>query len=121
MVTRIEEDIFKKVMSETISFETGQRAMRDPDAWKLSPKGRTSESSRRTDFVKTPRAIISYCWYVHRNEAGYFIGFQAKWKNGKVISRDQLIARKSKKRLALHQKKKAAALAAKYAKAMDHV
>lgn len=66
-------------------------------------------------YVETAQLKVAYCWSTRRNKAGYFLGWrqvERKSKPGHVV-RDQLIARKGKKRLKERQIKLTAALKAK--------
>lgn len=67
---------------------------------------------RWTGYIETPQMKVAYCWSTKRNKAGYFLGWrqiERKARPGHVV-RDQLIARKSKKRLSIRQEKLGAKL-----------
>lgn len=66
-----------------------------------------------TGYVKTPKMEVAYCWTTRRNQAGYFLGWRQIRRKSGLIERDQLVARKSRKRLAALQYKRSHALAAK--------
>ncbi len=61
-------------------------------------------------YIETDKMQVAYCWTTRRNVAGYFLGWrQIKRKSGR-IERDQFVSRKSKKRLAALQTRRADAL-----------
>lgn len=61
-------------------------------------------------YIETDKMEVAYCWTTRRNVAGYFLGWrQIKRKSGR-IERDQFVSRKSKKRLAALQTRRADAL-----------
>lgn len=67
--------------------------------------------------VRTAQMKVAYCWSTRRNKAGYFIGWREVERHARkgYIVRDQLIARKSKKRLKDRQMRMRAALVEKTA------
>lgn len=63
---------------------------------------------RWAGVVKTKQMRVAYCWSTRRNKAGYFLGWRQVERNaieGHIV-RDQLVARKSKKRLKVLQTKR---------------
>ncbi len=65
--------------------------------------------------VETAQLKVAYCWSTKRNKAGYFIGWREVVRKSKPleVKRDQLIARKSKKRLEIRQRRLAEELRSK--------
>ena len=117
--------------------ELGQRFMeaeeaaakRDPAKYRLSTVMERGKplSYRHWGAVKDKRGRrISYCWSVHRNVAGFFLGWREietpikrkrPAKVGELVAttkRDQFTARRVKKRLEELQKRRTEALRAKY-------
>lgn len=115
MATRLEQRIFRDILAEDIPFEEGQKALRDPEAWKTQMRGFKNENRYRTDFVQTPRTTVYWVWSLHRNAAGYFVGWKVTRDDstGKE-TKSEIIGRRSKKRLAALMQRKAKALKAKF-------
>jgi hypothetical protein len=112
--TRLEQRIFRDILAEKIEFEEGQKALADPEAWKLQMKGFKNLNRYRTPFVHTPRGIVYWQWTLYRNAAGFFIGNRVvRDKDGKE-KQDQFVARRTKRRLVRLMQDKATALEAKY-------
>lgn len=117
MPSKLEHDITMKMLAGELTYEQGQRALRDPSAFKLSKRmeeGAESGENMRYKFwgvIVTPRQRVAYCWSLRRNEAGYFLGWRNVYdKNGRKIGQDQWTARKVKKRLKEIQLRRSLAL-----------
>lgn len=96
--------ITMRMLKGELNHEQGERAFRDPKAFKLSRTMATGKDISLSRYkwwgrVKTARMDICYCWSTKRNEAGYFIGWREVYENGKMVRRDQWMARKNKTRL----------------------
>ena len=106
-----------------------EAAKRDPARHRLSKVMERGKSMnyRHWGVVKDKRGRrITYCWSVHRNVAGFFLGWREvetpikrkrPAKVGEAVSdikRDQWTARRTKKRLEELQKRRTDALRAKY-------
>lgn len=102
-MSRIENDITKRLLAGDLTFEQGQRAMKDPEAFKLSLKMAKGVGEMRYRFwgrVRTQRLYVAYCWSTKRNEAGYFLGWREHYnEKAEMVSRDQWTGRKNKTRL----------------------
>ena len=116
-MSKLENDITMRMLAGELTYEQGQRALRDPAAFKVSRRmapGVASGEDMRYRFwgvIVTPRQRVAYCWSVHRNEAGYFLGWRNVYdKHGRKIGQDQWTARKVKKRLKEMQLRRTVAL-----------
>ena len=116
-MSKLENDITMRMLAGELTYEQGQRALRDPAAFKLSRRmepGAASGEDMRYRFwgvIVTPRQRVAYCWSLRRNEAGYFLGWRNVYdKNGRKIGQDQWTARKVKKRLKEMQLRRTVAL-----------
>ncbi len=119
MATRLEQRIWRDLLSEKIELEEAQKALADPQAWKTQEKGirymgKTKLSWRYWRRVKTPRLTIRFCWYVHRNVSGYFLGWRETVDSKGKVTRDQIVARRCKRRLKELMKRKTEALEVKF-------
>jgi hypothetical protein len=112
--SRLEQKIFRAILAEDIEFEEGQKALADPEAWRLQLKGFKNDNRWRTEIVETPRGRVYWVWTRHRNAAGYFIGNRVVIDKAGKKTEDEHVARRVKKRLVVLLKNKAARLKAKY-------
>jgi len=119
------KDITMRLMKGTLTYDQAKAALDDPATFKAEEK-RKSLVKNRADGkswpgryrwwgkVRTPRLIVAYCWAVKRNKAGYFLGWRETYDaSGVRLDRDQFVARKSKKRLSLLQKRRTDAIQSK--------
>lgn len=125
-MSKFENDITMRMLAGELTYDQGQRAMRDPAAFKLSrrmEKGAASGEDMSYRFwgvIRTPRQRVAYCWSTRRNEAGYFLGWRNVYdKNGRKVGQDQWTARKVKKRLKEMQLRRSVALLEKGGKTSE--
>ncbi len=115
-MSRLENEITKRVLAGEITYAQAQRALKDPAAYRLSQRmanGERLEDARYRYWgkVTTARMKVGFCWSTTRNEAGYFLGWRELFSpTGKRIGRDQFTARKTKVRLKEQQLRKTKAL-----------
>lgn len=115
-MSKLENDITMRMLAGEITYEQGQRALRDPASFRVTQRmadGQRLEDARYRYWgkVKTPRMRVGFCWSTQRNEAGYFLGWRELYSpTGKRIGRDQFTARKTKVRLKEQQLRKTKAL-----------
>jgi len=112
MVDRITAHIMKETMNGCMDIDDAGKYLADPEGFKFSkkfPKGVTYRCWKGA--YKSPRMTVAYCWSCHKNIAGYYLGWrQIYGPDGKIIEKDQWIARRVKKRLAEVQTKKTEAM-----------
>ena len=102
-----------KLLKGDISYAAAQKALADPVAHSLQVRFAPGKTNYRWwGKVKTPRMTVAYCWSCHRNVAVYFLGWREVYNDRGIpgYTRDQYVARKSKKRLSLLQKRRHMAL-----------
>lgn len=113
-----------RMLSGKMSYEAGQKAFADPEAFKAEEKrksllknradgGEWPGSYRYWGKLKSARLRFAYCWGLNRNKAGYFLGWREVYDaKGNVLKRDQFVSRRVKKRLKeLQQRRHNAAIA----------
>ena len=94
-----------------------KRAKADPLAHKLT---RVMEDGKppsyrywRGELTNGKGQRVRFCWTVHRNAAGFYLGFRETWrKNGNTV-RDQFVSRRVKARCIDIAKQRYAAMAGK--------
>jgi len=116
MTGRVTSRITMDLMRDKITYTQAQRAFADPEAWTKSRRGLKNTHYRWWGKYQTARQVVAYCWYVNRNEAGYFVGWREVYAEDGSYKRDQFVARKTKWRLCQLQKQRTNALIAKGAK-----
>jgi hypothetical protein len=111
---RASKNLIMALLRGDHDYETTRTALADPKAFSLTTKmanGRTTY--RWWGKIQTSRMKVAYCWSCHRNVAGFFLGWREVYDKSGKRTRDQYLARKSKKRLSLLQKRRTDALIAK--------
>jgi hypothetical protein len=117
--------ITMRLLKGLLTYEQARDALDNPEKFKAEEK-RKSLLKNRADGqawpgryrwagkIRTARMNVGYCWMMKRNKAGYFLGWRETYDTkGALIERDQFVARKSKKRLSLLQKRRTEALKSK--------
>lgn len=111
MVDRITAYIMRETMAGRMDIDDAGKYLADPEGFKFSRKFPNGTNYRCWGAFKTPRMAVSYCWSCHKNIAGYYLGWRQIFdENGKIIDKDQWIARRVKKRVKEVQTKKTEAL-----------
>lgn len=107
MANALERRLTLRVLKDEMAYAEFERAMKDPEQFKLDEAGMKHERWRVTGKVKTARRGYQWAWYIHRTANGYFIGWRETYNptTGK-IERDQYTARRTKNRLQALQRKR---------------
>jgi hypothetical protein len=110
---RASKNLLMALLRGDSDLATTRTALADPKAHslvKVFPSGKTNY--RYWGKLRTKRMKLAFCWSCHRNTSGYFLGWREIYEKDGQIRRDNYLARKSKKRLSLLQKRRHEALIA---------
>lgn len=116
-VTARLNEMFRDMLAANVQAEE-RAAKADPIKHKLTlvfPSG-SKKNWRYIATIRTRGRTTRYCWSVHRNVAGYFLGWREVW-TGKTGRRDQWRASKRKKTLEAWARKRTRAHQARLQKA----